>query len=301
LEQNELTAQIVLEYERVISDFVNIVREAQQAAAAITETFNTAFGEINKSIEKAANTIQGLNKVTEGTTQQWRKAGLSVRSFLDLVKIAAVEIIKLANPIDLVVGGFKGLLSVLSDIIVTIGRIRVTINTLFKGLWTVVKAPFALVTKALDFLRSGLEKVFKAFEWFQYQLFMQFMNIWLVLKVFGPLLDSFMDYNREIYNAWSLINDEMEETSYRLTVMGNELTNIVDIMNQAGLSLAVKFGETPLNVAKAFYDALSAGIAVSDMFYTVEQSMKAARAGVTSVDIALKGGIQAMYAFGLSA
>ena len=301
MEQNELTAQIVLEYERVISDFVNIVREAQQAAAAITETFNTAFGEINKSIEKAANTIQGLNKVTEGTTQQWRKAGLSVRSFLDLVKIAAVEIIKLANPIDLVVGGFKGLLSVLSDIIVTIGRIRVTINTLFKGLWTVVKAPFALVTKALDFLRSGLEKVFKAFEWFQYQLFMQFMNIWLVLKVFGPLLDSFMDYNREIYNAWSLINDEMEETSYRLTVMGNELTNIVDIMNQAGLSLAVKFGETPLNVAKAFYDALSAGIAVSDMFYTVEQSMKAARAGVTSVDIALKGGIQAMYAFGLSA
>ncbi len=301
LEQNELTAQIVLEYERVISDFVNIVREAQQAAAAITETFNAAFEKINRSIERATGNVRTLGRVTGTSSQQWSKINAGVLTFVELSRMACLEILKLANPIELVVGGFKGLLSVLSDVIVTIGRIRVTINTLFKGVWSVLKAPFTLIARSLEFVRTGVEKVFKAFEWFQYQLFMQFMNVWLMLKVFGPLLSSFMEYNREIYNAWSLINDEMEETSYRLNVMGEELTSIVDIMHQAGLSLAVKFGEAPLNVAKAFYDALSAGIAVSDVFYTVEQAMKAARAGVTSVDVALKGGIQAMYAFGLTA
>lgn len=301
MNENELTAQIILEYERVISDFMTIVQEAQKAAAAITDTFNAASEQIRAALNKSTATVRNMNTQITRTGTAWGQVTVAVQSFSQLLQVITIEIIKLANPIQLIIDGFKGLLGVLSDIIVTIGRIRVTINTVLKGIGRVLKAPFDLVSRSLEFLRSMLEKVFRAFEWVQYQLFMQFMNVWLALKIFGPLLESFTEYNREIYNAWSLINDTLEETSYRLTVMGVELTHITDIMYQAGLSLAVEFGEVPINVAKAFYDALSAGIAVSDMFHVVAESMKAARAGVTSVDVALRGGIQAMYAFGLTA
>ena len=92
------------------------------------------------------------------------------------------------------------------------------------------------------------------------------------------------------------------------TAMG-EVSTLVDVgtdamaeMNKQTLALSEEFGSMPVETAKAFYTTISAGFGdAADAAMVLEGSLKLARGGVTTAEIAVDGLTTVLNSYGMSA
>ncbi|MFA5758583.1 MAG: phage tail tape measure protein [Clostridia bacterium] len=221
------------------------------------------------------------------------------------------------------IAGTQSLIKTFGTAASWIGRIRVLAQSAVKMVINLIKSPFTLISSLLQKVSNAMGGIFKAFEWIQYQLFMQFMNIWLFSKTLMPVIQTFIDYNREIYQTWALIRtewgDAFKEFNENLSsvdlssitddveALGETLDNVlgkdrnatfVDMLSELGMSIAREYGKIPQDVASAFYQMASATMEFEDIADTAVLAAKASTAGVTDLTTAMDAGIQAAYAFG---
>lgn len=219
--------------------------------------------------------------------------------------------------------GTQSIIRAFGTIASWIGRIRVIAQSAVKMIFNLIKSPFTLISNLLQKVSNALGGVFKAFEWVQYQFFMQFMNIWLFAKTIVPVLETFIEYNREIYNTWALANEEwgeglellkgklldinaieLDDKFGRLKTSIEELFGSVnafdlgELLSDLGIALAIEYGRMPKDVASAFYQMASATVEFNDVLNFTDVAIKASVAGVTTLTVAVDSGIAAIYAFG---
>lgn len=224
-----------------------------------------------------------------------------------------------------IMGGFRDVRNLFTGVISLIQNIRFAAVGAFNAIKKFVTAPFRFISTVLEQTRNALNSIFKTFEWIQYQFFMQFMNIWLYTKTILPVLETYVEYNREIYNTWALIGDAWE-TSLKKLKHGIEDIDIDSLteelkkpvkdlqeyfatdfteqfdkwLSDFGLAIAQEFGKIPQDVASALYQIVSATVPFENLYETITDAAKASIAGVTTLEKAIAGGIQATYAFGFS-
>ena len=219
--------------------------------------------------------------------------------------------------------GTKSLIKTFGTIASWIGRIRVLAQSAVKMIFNLIKSPFTLVSNLLQKVSNAMGAVFKAFEWVQYQFFMQFMNIWLFSKTLLPVIQTFIDYNKEIYQTWAIIRGEwgvafdtlkaelrtveLSAVTDNVTELGKVLddvlgkdreTTLVKFLSDLGVTIAMTYGKMPQDVASAFYQLASATVSFNDIANATIQATKASVAGATDLTTAITAGIQASYAFG---
>jgi len=200
--------------------------------------------------------------------------------------------------------GFERLVSFIS-------KLKFLFTNLGKLIINVIKSPLTLLKTITSKIRGVMESLFKSFEWIQYQLFMQFMNFWLYSKIFFPLLETFKDYNKEVYNTSALIGDiwkdiyediknarDVFEDFNNVTLSSLFSGEMEDYLTDLGLMVSKVFGKIPKDIAKAMYQLASATVPFERMPEFLITAAKAATAGVTSLENAAKAGIQAIFAFG---
>lgn len=223
------------------------------------------------------------------------------------------------------VSGVQSLIKVFGTAASWIGRIRVLAQSAVKMVINLIKSPFTLISGLLQKVSNAMGSIFKAFEWVQYQLFMQFMNVWLFSKTLMPVIQTFIDYNREIYQTWALVKEEWGSAFNELkanlasidlskvtddveglgVVLDNVLgerrdATLVDLLSDLGTAIAREYGKLPQDIASAFYQMASATMEFEDVADTTILAAKASIAGVTSLTTSMDAGIQAAYAFGTS-
>ncbi|MFA5758661.1 MAG: phage tail tape measure protein, partial [Clostridia bacterium] len=302
-------------------------------SATKVNNFKKAVDGVNKSLREyneliansPASKLAETPKATDtkaAAEKAAKTSGAMANTFFDTFRQQAGQIMN-TSLTSHAIKGTQSIIRAFGTIASWIGRIRVIAQSAVKVIFNLIKSPFTLISNLLGKVSNALGAVFKAFEWVQYQFFMQFMNIWLFAKTIVPILETFINYNREIYNTWAIAQ---EEWGQGLETIKQKLLDINDIeldtkfetlredieknmgsiesfdlgklLSDLGLSLAMEYGRMPQDVASAFYDMASATVEFNDVLIFTEGAIKASVAGVTTLTTAVESGISTVYAFG---
>ena len=297
----------------------NLVAQAQQ----FKETINDALNYVKRAVESTQkyNATQMKHMTQQFTKDMTKSVGAFQKQMAKSINSKTL-LGHFSEGLGMIGRGFTTLTGYIS-------KAKFMILNLGKLVFTVLKSPFTILSSIINKVREGLLGLFKVFEWIQYQIFMQFMNIWLLAKTILPVLETFIEYNREIYNTWAIIGtmwDEsfatlkegissltssgIEDIASQLGTTQEALQGVIDTIKQdsydlgqylsdLGKNIAQAFGQVPKDVASAFYQLASATVAFEDLQESAELAAQAAVAGVTTISEAVKGGVQAVYGFGM--
>ena len=307
------TEEATREVAHFASSIVRALREVQQNAEAASRSlsklpedlfrFYRGLASGSKQAIKALEQMQRLGiDISQMNRQMYRAIRIWAKEvqqlsaqYTGLGRALAYTYTQMTSLPRLVMSGYKLAYNAIAKIVIVLNMIRTVVKTVGRVFWNMLILPF----KSLEFLASGLRRtlfgIYNLFATLQYQLFMQFMNYWMYTKTLEPVLETYVEFMREIHNIWTLLGKDAEDYVKKV----EDATSVTDLLVKTAVELGRAYGKTFLDVARGMYDLVSAGVTLKELPQATELALKAARAGVTDVATAVKAGITAVRAFSL--
>ena len=165
-----------------------LIVEIKAELSGLTNSVNTIGSQINNVISQTKAMQQGIagaNTSFSALRSQVSAVGHSLNTNL----IVPLQTLNQTSFFGTLTESLKSVWYTVNKLGSSFLRFKSILETVFNMGVNVISAPFKAFNSLLSGVREGFQSIFKSFQWFQYQIFMQFMNIWLLQKTLMPFLD----------------------------------------------------------------------------------------------------------------